>query len=96
MAGPIYKVYMGRKTAAAHELSEEEFAEAYAELGKLFEEVGAKCLVHCNSNWSSERWQFFGVDEFPDIESLQRYEAAAREAGWYRYVDSMSVLGTEA
>ena len=29
MAGPIYKLYMGRKTAAAYELSEEEFAEAY-------------------------------------------------------------------
>lgn len=96
MAGPIYKLYLGRRTEAAHQLTEQETLRIYADLERIFKEVGGKSIIHCRSNWSSERWRFFGIEEFPDIEAVQRYEEAARKMGWYRYVDSMSILGTKS
>jgi hypothetical protein len=96
MAGPIYKLYVGKRTEAAYQLTQEETLQIYADLEKVFGEVGGKSVIHCRSNWSSERWHFFGIEEFPDIDAVQKYEEAARQMDWYRYVDSMSVLGIKS
>ena len=42
-----------------------------------------------------ERWPFFGVEEFPDLEAVQRHEQILTDLNWARYIDSRTTLGTE-
>jgi hypothetical protein len=95
MSGPVYKLFLFRNTEAYYQASEEERNEFLSKLGAAFEKAGGKRLVTCNSNWSSEQWPVFGVEIFPDIEAVQQYSDALLELNMPRYVESMSVLGTE-
>jgi hypothetical protein len=36
--------------------------------------ASGKELVICDAAWCSERWPFFGVEEFPDLEAMQRHQ----------------------
>ena len=57
--------------------------------------VGGKELVICSPAWSNERWPFFGVEEFPDLDAVQRHEQILIDLNWGRYIESRSTLGTE-
>jgi hypothetical protein len=35
------------------------------------------------------------VEEFPNIEAVQNYMAALDELNWFRYCESINVLGTK-
>ena len=93
MAEPIYKLWMLKPTEAWYQLSDEERASLMAKHAESFEKVGAKLIVRCTSLWSSEQWALFGVEEFPDIEAVQKHAEALFEAEHFRYLESMSLLG---
>jgi hypothetical protein len=95
MAQPIFKMYMGNPTEAWYQLSQDEQDELLAKIGEALEKVGGKVVVSCNSQWASEQCQFFGVEEFPHIEAVQKLTEIHNELNWLRYIDSTSVLGTE-
>ena len=95
MSGPIYKLFMFRNTEAFYQASEEERNEFLSKLGAAFENVGGKRIVTCNSYWASDQWSVFGVEMFPDLEAVQKYAEAMNELNMPRYVESMSLLGTE-
>lgn len=40
-------------------------------------------------------FRLFGVEEFPDIEAVQKLAEMHDELNWHRYVEGMSVLGME-
>ena len=85
MAQPIYKVFMGRKSEAWFQLSKEEQNSFEAKLNEALEKVDAKRLNLFNSSWSSDQWAFAGVEEFQNIEAVQKYTAALQELNWFRY-----------
>jgi len=95
MAQKVYKLFMAKWTEAWYQLSQEEQDGLMAKNAESLKEVGAKTVVTCDSSWSSEQWQFFGVLEFPDIEAVQKNAAYMSQFDWLRYVDSMVVLGSE-
>jgi hypothetical protein len=95
MSKPIYKFFMARFTEAWHQLSEEEQKSLAAKVDATLEKVGAKRLILCNSDWSSEQWSLAGAEEFPDIEAVQKHTPALRELNWFRYCESTTLLGTE-
>ncbi len=96
MAQPIYKVYLAKLSEAWHQLSPDEQKNLFARVGEALEKVGGKNIVTCNSGWCSEQWPFWGVEQFPDVEAVQKHTALLGELNWFRYVESMTVLGTEA
>ena len=51
-------------------------------------------MITCDSTWSSEKWWFWGVEEYPSIEAVQEYAKVLVEIGWLRYIDSETLLGT--
>ena len=57
--------------------------------------AGGKELIICSAAWSNERWPFFGVEEFPDLEAVQRHEDILTDLNWARYMESRTTLGTE-
>ena len=95
MAEPIYKLFMGRCSEAWYQLSKEEQSSLEAKLNEALEKVGGKRPILCNSSWSSDQWSFTGVEEFPNIEAVQKYMATLQELNWFRYTESTSVLGTK-
>lgn len=45
--------------------------------------------------WSAEQWALFGVEEFPDIEAVQRHTELLFALEWSRYMKGVSMLGTQ-
>jgi hypothetical protein len=64
------------------------------EVMRALDQVAGKAVVTCLSAWSNERWRAFGVEQFPDIEGVQRHEQIL-DVAWARYFESQSTLGTE-
>jgi len=71
MATPIYKSFMGHMTEAWYALSADEQQALMSKLTEASEHVGKKSILMCDSTWSSDHYQFFGVEEFSDLEALQ-------------------------
>ena len=95
MAQKVYKLFLGKWSEAWHQLSQEEQESLLAKVLAAVEKAGGKGMIVCDSAWSSEQWPFFGIEEFPDTESVQKHTALLQELNWSRYVDSMTLLGTE-
>ena len=95
MAKPIYQLFTARYSEAWFQLSQEEQAQLLAKQTESLEKAGAKVLVFAESIWSSEKWQAFGVTEFPDLESLQAHTDRLIEIQWYRYIEGKVILGRE-
>ena len=91
----VYKMFYGRFKESSYEVSEEERNAALAKLDERLEQVGARRLVFCYARWWSDEWQWFGLEEFPDIEAVQKYAQYEEELMLFRYIESMSMLGTE-
>jgi hypothetical protein len=97
MTKPIYQVWlMKRATEAYFQLSEAERDQYFAKLRQALEQVGGKVVIMCDSAWSSEQWQAFGVEEYPDIEAVQKLAAIHAEMQHFRFIESMTVLGTRS
>lgn len=94
MAGPVYKMFYGRMKEAWYQLSQEQQDAIWSQMQEAFKKVGGKPIVICDSNWSSEKWHFWGVEEYPSLEALQEYSHCLYEMDWFRYCDSEILLGT--
>jgi hypothetical protein len=55
MAQPIYKFFMGRFSEAWYQLSKAEQESFEAKLDEALEKVGAKRVILCETNWSSDQ-----------------------------------------
>jgi hypothetical protein len=95
MAQPIYKLWVARPTEAFFQLSEAEREQHFAKLEEALEQVGGKTVILCNSAWASEQWPFFGVEEYPNIEAVQKLTAIHAGIQHFRLIESMTVLGTK-
>lgn len=94
MAGPIYKLFMVRFNRSMYELSEEDRRALMDKVQQALEQVGGKTVVMCASGWANEQWQYFGVEEFPDIEAVQKQAELHMKIGWFGYVgESFTLLG---
>ena len=95
MAKPIYKLFVAKPSQASYKLSQEEQQKIFAKIEEALEKVGGKRVISCDSGWASEQWTFWGVEEYPDIEAVQKYTEMLNELNWFQYVDSFTVLGTK-
>jgi hypothetical protein len=95
MSEPIYKFFRGKFLPEWYQLSKEEQDSILAKLKDTLAKLGAKRIVLCNTYWSIDEWLWAGVEEFPNIEAVQKYMATLHELNWDRYVDGSSLLGTK-
>ncbi len=96
MAGAVHKAFRVSFAEAWYQLSEEEHKALLAKVNAALETVGGKSVVFCDSGWSSEEWQFFGVEVFPSIEAAQKHAELLAAINWHRYIKSSTLLGTAA
>jgi hypothetical protein len=95
LAQTIYKLWQGRMTEAWHQLPEKEQQRLLNLVMEALTTAGGKELVICSAAWSNERWPFFGVEEFPDLEAVQTHEQILTDLNWGRDIESRTTLGTE-
>jgi hypothetical protein len=69
----IYKLWQAKFKETWHQLGQEEQQRRLAKVQAALPQVGAKGVLLCESAWANEQWSFFGVEEFPDIEAVQRH-----------------------
>lgn len=95
MSEPIYKIFMGKFLPHWYQLSKEEQQSLLAKVNDALEKVGAKRSILCNTYWSTDQWIWAGVEEFPNLEAVQKFQAALQELNFWRYAESISMLGTK-
>jgi hypothetical protein len=95
MAGPIYKLWMMKPTEAWYQLSKEERDSLTNKVMEDIEKVGGKSVLICTPTWSAEQWMLFGVEEYPNIEAVQKFTELISERDHFRYIESLSMLGTK-
>jgi hypothetical protein len=96
MAQAIYHLWLAKPTEAWHQLSREEQDKLFAQGDEARVKVGGKVIVVCVSGWASEQWPFWGVEQYPDIEAVQKHTELLTALNWFRYFESKTLLGTEA
>lgn len=95
MSGPIYKTFRVSFKEAWYQLTKQEQDATIAKVNDALEKVGGKTVVPlCDLSWSSEEWQFFGVETYPDMEAVQKHTELLNAFGWLRYIKSSTLLGT--
>ena len=96
MTQKIYKGFMVKSMKEAwYQLSKEEQETLLAKVNAALEEVGGQRLIFCDSTWTSDAWFGFGVEEYPSLEAVQKHAQLLAELNWFRYIDGISLLGTE-
>jgi hypothetical protein len=95
---PIYKLFLMKPKEAWYRLSKEEQQALVKQDTELSEqrtkELGGRNILTCDCFWSTEDWLLFGVEEYPDIESVKASTASFRKMGWFKYFESRIILGT--
>jgi len=82
------------KPCFRYSLPEKKREELLEKIGKNLEEVRGKTIVICDCRWANEEWAYFGVQEFPDIEAVQKHKDFCDKLELYRYVEAKTYLGT--
>lgn len=95
MAQSIYKFFTFKPTEAWYQLSEDAKKKHKTELEEVLKKVGGKEIILCFSGWNSEQILGWGVEQFPNIDAVQKHHALLVGVNWFRYFDSNSYLGTE-
>jgi len=95
MTQPIYKVFLARPTEAGYQLPEKERDEMWAKHDEAVKKAGVKSILICDSSWASEQFLFWGVEEFPSMEAVLEFHKTLNEINWFRYFESMTLLGTK-
>ena len=90
----IIKNFRLRLSEAWYQLSEAERESLLNKVNAARDQAGGTILFSGESGWASEEWQFFGAEEFPDVEAVQKHTKLLSDLDWFRYIESESLVGT--
>lgn len=96
MEGSVYKFFRFRATEAWHQLSTDEQGKLIAKEAEIRTKLGVKNVAWCNTGWNNERWESFGVHEYPNMDAVLKHYDAMVEMGMFRYLDAETMLGTSS
>ena len=92
---PIIRVFFAKIKEAFYNLSEEEKKAFMLKDRENLDELGMKILMMIDCRWSTEAWDFVGIEEWPTIEALEkRAQFEKEELEAFRFVKSKTYLGT--
>ena len=94
MAQPVYKVWLTRPTEAWYALTQEKKDKLMAAHAEAAKEAGLKMVINCDSSWCSDMWPLWGVEKYPNLKVEKKFTAALVKLDWFRYFESITLLGT--
>ena len=94
MAGPVYMLGVGKWKEAWYQRSEEERESYRAKVMEFRERDGVKSIFIGKVTMPGE-WDWFGVEEYPDLEALHRHQESMVELGMPRYSKSKNIIASK-
>jgi hypothetical protein len=96
MSKPVYLLSRCKGfTEAYYQLSQEEKDSFMTKAGEIVKQSGEKQIIVCDSRWADEGLYFWGVFEYPDMESYQKKVEEFEKIGFWRYITAETILGTK-
>jgi hypothetical protein len=74
-------------------LSAAQQQELWAQEEASIKRAGAVNLLGCDSIWANEAYASWGITQFPDVAARIQHTSDLVKAGWFRIIDSFSILG---
>lgn len=92
---PIIRLFFAKIRSAFIDLPEEEKLAFMNKDRKNLDELGMKAISMIDCSWSNDEWDYIGVEQWPDKESIENREKFEKEElEVFKYVDSKTYLGT--
>lgn len=93
MEQPIYKLFFTRRSARGRDLPADQAQALKEQVQEQAAKLGIRPLLLAEMRWSSEQYEYFGVEQFPGLDVEQEYCRCLEMLGWYDYVEAESYLG---
>ena len=90
----IYKVDVGTYLDRWLDKTDEQRNEMFASLKKAWEISGGKGILACETPFSYDGSNGFGMDEFPSITADEKYLKELQNVEWYRHFGGVRLVGT--
>lgn len=90
---PVYKLYIVKLTIEAKKVPQELREEMMQKHHEYMAQVGGRSLLDADMSWSSEEFDAFGVEEFPNLEALIQFHDCLKQLHWFDYIASKTHLG---
>ncbi|UCD93206.1 MAG: hypothetical protein JSV43_04740 [Methanobacteriota archaeon] len=91
---PIIRLMFAKVKEAFFDLSDEEKMEFMRKDRGNLDELGCKFEM-IDLRWSTEEWQFVGIEEWPSIEALEkRAKFEKEELQGFRFAEMKTYVGT--
>jgi hypothetical protein len=92
---PIIRLLFAKIKEAFYELSEEDQQKFMIKDRKNLDELGCNVIMMIDCRWSNEEWNYLGIEEWPDLEALEkRAKFENEELEKFRYIEAKTLLGT--
>jgi hypothetical protein len=92
---PVVRLFFVKMKQAFFELSEEQRLAYMRKDRANLDELGMKAVSMIDCSWSSDEWDYIGVEEWPSLEAIKKrelFENEELEVG--KYVESRTYMGT--
>lgn len=93
MDTPLYKLYLFRRNAKFYETPAPVYRAIRDQMDARQRELGIRDLFNAEMAWSNEKFEYFGVEFYPNEQALRAYTLCLMETGFYQFIDSESYLG---
>lgn len=94
----IYEMWITKSSPAAQQaldqMTDAEKQEIDQKLRDAHNAAGATILLMCECGWANEEYQFWGINALPDLEARTMLYNKMQEAGLFRYIEGLTLLGT--
>ena len=92
---PIIRLFFAKMKNAFIDLPEEEKMAFMHKDRENLNDLGMKAISMIDCSWSNDEWDYIGVEQWPDKESIEKREQFEKEElEVFKYVDSKTYLGT--
>lgn len=92
---PVVRLFFVKMKQEFFELSEEQRLAYMRKDRANLDELGMKAVSMIDCSWSSDEWDYIGVEEWPSLEAIKKrelFENEELEVG--KYVESRTYMGT--
>ena len=93
---PIYKLWIVKNDPAVIDFPDDLQSVILEKHAALFRECSSQMLLVCDSSWCNEAYTSFGLEVYPDFESLQSIHAQLVRLGWRKGFNAITYLGIPA
>lgn len=93
MDTPLYKLYIYKRTPQFFLTPAADVRAIRARMAERQAALGIRDLFNAEMAWSNEKYEYFGVEFYPNLEAVQNYTRCMMECGYYQFVQGESYLG---